>query len=131
MKAMITMLVVAVAALATGCGKSSTVGGESGKKLTLTKPGSATISRGSMTKVVINIKRQDLKGDVTISFDKLPKGVVVADTDLKLIGDEGTFTLKASDTADLVENSVVEVKAEGPEGIAVTETFTITVSEKK
>lgn len=126
------MLAVAVACLAVaGCSKSATVEGEGGTKLTLTKPSSVTLERGAMAKTDLTIKRKDLPGEVTIKFTNLPKGVEVVDAGNNIVGDKGTYTLRASDTADLVENSVAQVTATGQGGISVSESMNVTVKEKK
>jgi len=131
----LTHLIVLSAAAFAGaaCKKSDTavVPGEPDKKLTLTQPGKVTIERGGMAKTDIKIKRQALPGDVMVRFDRLPKGVEVTDAGQKIPGDNAAFTLKASDTADLVTNYVAQVTAEGPGGISVTEPMEITVTEKK
>ena len=118
-------------ALLAGCGKTVAVEGQSGAKLSLNKPGSVTLHRGDMSKLDINIERKNLTGDVTVRFDKLPKGVDVVDASNQLAGDKATYTLRASDSADLVENYAAEVTATGPGGIAVTQPVTISVKEKR
>jgi len=131
----ITHLLVLTAAAFAGaaCKKSDTaeIPGTPDRKLTFTQPAKVTIERGGMAKTDIKIKRQALPGDVSVRFDKLPKGVEVVDAGQKIPGDGAAFTLKASDTADLVTNYVAQVTAEGPGGISVTEPMEITVIEKK
>ena len=123
---------LAIASLAlAGCTKDATVEGRSNDKLTLEKPSDVTLERGGMSKVDIDIKRKDLAGDVAVSFSKLPAGVDVVDASNKIVGDEGTYTLRASATADLVEKSVATVTATGAGGLAVTQSFNVTVKDKK
>jgi hypothetical protein len=119
-----------------GCGKpaTTTVSGASGepeRKLTLEQPAKMTLEQGGMAKADIKLKRQACPGDVSVRFDKLPKGVEVLDADQKIPGDSAAFTLKAGDGADLVANYVAEVTAAGPGGLVVTEPFEITVTAKK
>jgi hypothetical protein len=127
-------LVLAAAAFAGGaCSKSDTavIPGQPERKLTLTQPAKVTLERGGMAKTDVKIKRQALTGDVTVRFDKLPKGVEVIDAGQKIPGDGAAFTLKAGDEADLVANYVAKITAEGPDGITVSEPLEITVIEKK
>ena len=123
---------LAIASLAlAGCAKDATVEGKTHEKLTLKDPSDVTIERGGTAKIDIDITRKDLQGDVAISFSKLPAGVDVVDVSNKIVGEEGTYTLRASPTADLVEKSVATVTATGPGGIAVTQSFDVTVKDKK
>jgi hypothetical protein len=121
--------IVAVA----GCQKSgtTTVPAEPEKKLTLVHPAKMTLEQGGMVKADIQLKREACPGDVSVRFDKLPKGVEVVDADQKIPGDGAAFTLKANDGADVVANHVAEITAAGPGGLVVTEPFEITVTAKK
>jgi hypothetical protein len=130
MKAM-NLVVLALSALAfVGCRKEATVEGKTHEKLTLSVPADVTIKRGGTEKIDLDITRKDLAGDVAIAFSKLPAGVDVIDASNRIVGDEGTYTLRASPTADLVENSVAQVTATGAGGIAVTQSFNVTVKDK-
>ena len=124
--------VVAIAALAlAGCAESATVGGTAGKKLTLVKPAAVTLHRGGMAKADIQIRREDLAGEVGIRFSNLPRGVDVVETDARIVGDRGSYTLRAGDTADLVQNFSASVTATGGQGgHSVSESFDISVLEK-
>ena len=114
-----------------GCGGSASVEGEKTSKLTLVKPSSVTVVRGGMAKADIKITRTSLPGDVTIRFTNLPKGVDIVETDSKIVGDQGTYTLRAGDGADLVENYSTSVTASaGPGNISVSESININVKEK-
>ena len=126
-------LVLTAAVFVGACAKSetATIPGEPDRKLTLTQPGKVTLERGGMAKTDIKIKRQALPGDVSVRFDRLPKGVEVVDAGQKILGDSGAFTLKAGDAADLVANYVSQVTVTGPGGITVSEPIEITVIEKK
>jgi hypothetical protein len=125
-------LVAALAAFAlAGCAKSASVEGAANAKLTLVKPSAVTVHRGGMAKADIQIKRQDLPGDVTIRFTNLPKGVEIVESDSKIVGDKGSYTLRAGDAADLVENFSADVTATaGPGNISVSEPINISVKEK-
>jgi ABC-type glycerol-3-phosphate transport system substrate-binding protein len=126
------LLVVTLAALVlAGCAKSASVEGDGTGKLTLVKPAAVTVHRGGLSKSEIKIDRKDLAGDVTIQFTKLPRGVDIVENDNKIVGDQGTYTLRASDAADLVENSVADVTASaGPGKISVTQQISISVKPK-
>jgi len=125
--AAVTLSILALAA----CGKSATVSGEGGQKLTLSKPGAVTLVRGGMAKADIKIKRNNLTGDVSVKFTNLPAGVDVVDPENKIVGEEAAYTLRASDTAALVENSEAQVTATGADKMAVTQPIAVTVKEKK
>jgi hypothetical protein len=127
------LIALSLAALAfAGCAKEdATVEGKSHEKLTLEKPSDVTIERGGTAKVDLDISRKDLTGDVTVTFSKLPAGVDVVDASNRIVGDEGTYTLTASPTADLVEKSAAQVTATAAGGISVTQTFNVTVKDKK
>lgn len=127
---MLTALILSLGmVLACGC-KSSTVTDENKAKLTIVKPMDVTIHRGDTAKVRIMIHREKLDEPVTISFDKLPKGVEVIDGDQKIAGMEGTYTLKAGDNADLVSGNAVTVTAKAGD-LSVSEVFMMKVEEKK
>jgi hypothetical protein len=127
------ILVLAAAALVAGCHKSgtTTIPAEPVRKLTLVHPARMTLEQGGMAKADIQLKREACPGDVSVRFDKLPRGVEVVDADQKIPGDGAAFTLKAGDGADLVANHVAEITAAGPGGLVVTEPFEITVTAKK
>jgi hypothetical protein len=127
------LLVAAFAAfLVAGCAKSASVEGEGAKKLTLVKPAAVTVHRGGMAKADIQIKRSDLPGDVSISFANLPKGVDIVESDSKIVGEKGSYTLRASETADLVENYASDVTASaGPGNIKVSQPININVKAKE
>ena len=114
-----------------GCTKAARVSGPGGAQLTLAKPSAVSIERGGMAKADLSITRTNVTGDVSIRFSDLPNGVEVIDASSRIVGDKGSYTLRASDGADLVENSVAEVTATAQNGIAVTQAITISVSEKK
>jgi hypothetical protein len=119
-------------ALAAGCSDSATVQGEGASKLTLLEPGAVSLERGGMAKADVRIKRENLTGDVTIRFTNLPKGVTVVDSDSKIVGDQGSYTLKAGDSADLVANHAATVTASAdPGNISVSQSVVINVEAGK
>ncbi len=128
-----TLFVAAIAAFAlAGCAKSASVEGQSGGKLTLDTPAAMTLHRGGMAKTDIKIGRKNLAGDVTVRFTNLPKGVDVVDADNKIVGDRASYTLRAGDAADLVENFAADVTASaGPGNISVSEPMNISVKAKE
>ncbi len=125
-----------VATLATialvGCAKTASVDASGGGKLTLDKPATVTLHRGGMAKADIKIGRQDFPGDVSVRFTNLPKGVDVVDETSKIVGDRGSFTLRAAETADLVDNFVADVTATGgAKGVSVSEPMNISVKPRE
>lgn len=117
------------ALLVSGCSKPASVQGQGTRKLSLDKPASMTIERGGLAKAGIKIRRQDVAGDVSIAFTNLPNGVELVESGKRIVGDEGSYTFRASETADLVENHVADVTASAnPGDIAVAQPFTITVT---
>jgi len=128
MKSFLVLAGLALACL--GCSSTSATG-SGGKKLTMIKPMNQTLKRGDTNKVAISIGRENISSDVAVRFDNLPKGVKVIETDKKV--QEGqyivNYTLFAANDAGLVAGNVVKVTAEGPDGLAVTESFEVTVKE--
>ncbi|HKQ48092.1 MAG TPA: hypothetical protein VJZ71_08495 [Phycisphaerae bacterium] len=120
---------VSVCFLAAGCEKT-TVEGPAGKKLTLVKPMDSKIVRGSTEKVSVVVTRQNFDAPVTVRFSDLPNGVKVAEGANEIEGNERTFVLTATDTADLVKEHTAMVTVTGPDGMSATEQFKITVQEK-
>ena len=85
-----------------------------------------------MAKATVNIKRQDLVGDVTIRFTNLPKGVEIVESDSKIVGEQGIYTLRAGEDADLVENFSADVTASaGPGNVSVSQPININVKPKE
>lgn len=111
-----------------GCSERASVEGAGGGKLTLVKPAAVVLHRGTMAKTEIRIQRENLPGEVKIRFANLPSGVDVVEPDTRIVGERGTYTLRASATADLVENHSADVTASaGPGGIGVSEAISISV----
>lgn len=113
------------------CGNSSTVTGTSGAQLTLQAPDAITLERGGTATTELEIERHALTGDVSIRFADLPQGVDVVDSGSKIVGDRGTYTLRASESAALVEKSIAQVTASGANGIAITQPLSISVKPKR
>jgi hypothetical protein len=124
-----TLCFVCVSFLTAGCEKT-TVEGPAGKKLTLVKPMDSKIVRGSTEKVSIVVTRQNFDAPVIVRFSDLPKGVNVAEGANEIEGNERTFVLTASDSADLVKDHTAMVTVTGPDGMSATEQFKITVENK-
>ena len=132
----IVLAVVGVACAFTmiGCGQSgqeSTVTGQGGGQLTIHQPAPVTLTRGATAQVKITIDRNSIKDPVSIAFQDLPVGVSVAPADMKIVGDEGAYTLVAADGAQLVANHHARVTVGGPKGITASVDLVITVQEKQ
>ncbi len=120
-------LVVAVV----GCQQTSDTG-PGGKKLTLTKPADQTIRQGETNQVRVAINRDNFRDAVNVRFENLPEGVKLMDNDTKIAASDNSanFTLKAEENAPVGEH-LAKVTVEGPNGMKVTDTFKITVKERK
>lgn len=125
------LLGVVLAAFAIAGCERTTVEGTNDKKLTLTKPMDATITRGDTAKVTVAVARSNFEGPVTADFKNLPNGVTVVDDSGKIEGSERTFVLKAAESADMVSNHAALVSVHGPDGMTATEEFEITVKQAK
>jgi hypothetical protein len=103
------------------------------RKLTLSQPSGCSLERGGTCKVDVKIDRTNLTGDVRIRFDKLPEGVEVIDQNQTLAGEaeKATFTLRANDNAVIVKDFNAQVTATGPDGLAVSQPFEVTIKDKK
>lgn len=125
LKILPAILVVAVVA---ACATSK-VDGPGGTSLTLVRPSNQALEPGETNEISIAVVRSNFRGAVPISFSGLPRGVRVVETDLYIAADDSirTFTLYADPGAAPAVDQVVHVRAEGPDGIATTETFLVTV----
>ena len=123
-------LLIAPLALLAACGRGASVSGEQGGKMTLSRPHAVTLQRGGDCMADIAVSRTNLPGDVVVTFRDLPQGVEMTDTNNKFMGDGGSFTLHATESAALVENHVAQVTVTGSDGTAVTQPIEITVIEK-
>lgn len=135
MKTMRTTLAGFAAALlltaSIGCEKS-TVEGPAGMRLTIVKPMDQSLKRGETNEVTVMIARENFSGDVKVTFENLPRGVtVIEDKPIAADKSRGTWTLHASNEADLVANQAVRVTVIGPNAMAATEVFMLTVKDKE
>jgi len=132
MRTMFVAIVVAACAITViGCKEKSTVTGEGGGQLTIHQPDAVKITRGGSAQVKIAIDRKGIEGPVSITFKDLPVGVTVAVADMKITGNEGTYTLMATDTAQLVANNNALVMATSAKNNSAEVKMIITVEEKK
>jgi hypothetical protein len=126
-KLFIITMILAAGAIA--CDRESgTVEGKGDTALTLTVPEDVSIQRGQMKKIDISIEREDLDGNVAIEFANLPEGVEVTDADKEIVGDEGSYTLKASQDADLVSGHEVMITAKAGE-VSIAQPMMIEVTQ--
>jgi hypothetical protein len=140
-------LVVGLLGLTTGCpskdkdkkktevktdGKNGKNGGKTAK-LELSAPKDASIDQAGEATVKVEIKRENTKEDVTVKFDKLPKGVEPKEME-KIPGEksEGEFVLKAAADAQVVKDHEAKVIVSDASGkLKAEQTFKVTVKEKK
>jgi hypothetical protein len=115
-----------------GC-RQTTAHGAEGRTLTVTKPADQTVRQGEAEQISVSVTRTKFTEPVTVKITNLPAGVRVVENDRKLSGDQmtATFTLQADPTAGLVSNHAAKVTAEGPDGLAASETFLVSVKEKR
>lgn len=133
MKIALTTLLGIACVLGAGCQEEqeATVQGEGGRRLTLEPPEDVTVTRGDIAEVKIVIQREDLEGDVSVEFSKLPAGVAPVDPDKAIVGNEGLYNLQASEDADLVSEHEAMVTVKGPTGIGVSQPLMITVEKQE
>jgi hypothetical protein len=118
--------------LAAGACEKSTTVGAAGRELSITKPADQTLVRGETNEVAISIDRANFSGPVKVKFQKLPKGVHAVETkDIASDQSRGVYTLHAANDADLVENFEAAVLVEGPAGMTTTQTFLVSVRDKR
>lgn len=129
MKFQLPILAV-LALLLPGCDQSKTQNA-AGKKLSLSQPSNQTLTRGETNEIAISINRENFATAVKVTFSNLPNGVHVVD-EREIPGDQSrmTYTLHAANDADLVANHESRVTAEGPDKMATTQTFKLTIQEK-
>ena len=127
-----TIWIAAAGLLIPGACKQTTAHA-GGKAITITKPADQTITQGGSEPVTVHISRSQHSDPVTVHMTGLPAGVSVAEADKRIASDQtsAVFTLIATPTAAVVNNHSVKVTADGPEGLAVSETFLLTVKEKR
>jgi hypothetical protein len=107
--------------------------GKGAKGLTVnTNKDSYTVKQGEQVDVEVTVNREGFDDDVTITFDKLPKGVTApppADTVLKKGTTKADYNLKAADDAPEVDNHGIIVEAKGG-GKEATHAIKLTVKKK-
>ncbi len=123
---------VMLAGLAAACDVGQ-VADEKGRKLTLVGPAAQTLVRGETNRIVIAVARTGIDGPVEIKFDGLPTGVTVVESKPEIAADAstGTFTLHASNDAEVAAAKQATVTAVGPGGMSVSERFDISVTASK
>jgi hypothetical protein len=124
------LLTVAVAGLlgAAAC-KQTTVRGPEGEAVTATAPSSLTIHRGDSIPLTVALDREKFEGPVTVSISQLPKGVETDQVTQTVDTSSATFSLKASNNADLVANQAVNVTVDAMDGRRLTQYVALTVAE--
>ena len=108
----------------------TTVRGPAGQKLTIVKPSGVSLRRGQSETVTINLRRENLNGDVTISIANLPAGVEAVDAPRATRENSVKVVLRAKESAALVKNYQALVNADGPEGIRATETLQVSIGNR-
>ena len=127
------LAVAAVAACllaATACRHTTTVHGPGGESVSATAPSSVWIARGKSTPLVVSIDRQNFTGPVTVSIAQLPSGVSADRSSMTVETTQATFALKASKTADLVQNQAVMVTISDANGRRATQYVQLTVTDQ-
>ncbi|MEZ5963949.1 MAG: hypothetical protein R3F56_08910 [Planctomycetota bacterium] len=123
------LVLLPLALLCTGCDQKE-AHGAGGRKLALTAPVDQSLKQGATNDVAVKIDRNDFTGPVTIDFVGLPPGVSVANPGPILAGDESKdFTLRATETAAVVNDHVVTVTASAAD-MRVQQTFKIDVEAR-
>ncbi|HYC78136.1 MAG TPA: hypothetical protein VEI02_10965 [Planctomycetota bacterium] len=124
--------VVVAAALFVAACSSTTESNDRGASLTLVEPGDQTLERGETNQIMVAINRDNFSGPVTIRFENLPRGVTVVEPNPTIPAGERVkrFTLRADVDAAVVENHRVVIRADGADGLMVTEAFNVTVKAR-
>ena len=153
MRIMTIGMVMAALMLVSGCkdtgqsGEKSSTAQTKEKSLTFVAPAAVRLARGGTADVTIKLERKNFDDEVTVKFDKLPKGVhIVGAAGLNvdagpvhidlghqappIAGDGAIYTLKADADAPLVTDSEMQLTAKGPDGQPVTTSLKVTVIEK-
>ena len=107
------------------------INGSAGRRLSLYKPADQTILRGETSTMSIVIGKDNFEADVPLKIDQLPEGVSVVEKTVIPGGkDRLVVTLYAKPDAKLVENWAVRVTASGPDRLAASEVFLLTVKDR-
>jgi cytoskeletal protein RodZ len=125
-----TLLSVAVAALLTAAAcHQTTVRGPNDEAVTASAPSSLTIHRGDSIPLKVSLDRDNYEGPVTVSISQLPKGVETDPSTQTVDTTSATFSLKASQDAELVANQAVNVTVDAMDGRRATQYVALTVAE--
>jgi len=127
-------VVLAATALATsGCNQGKGTNKEGSRSMTVTIKSAQTITQGGTDDVDVGVTRTGSGFDdpVTVTFEGLPSGVTVQNSDKTIAkGDKtATYTLKAADDAKVENDHEVKVKAKSGDVVADT-SFKLTVKAK-
>jgi hypothetical protein len=129
MKAHTLLPAVAACLLAAAACNSTTVRGPDGVAVTATAPNALTIHRGDSIPLTVDLDRDNFEGPVTVSLSQLPKGVETDQPTQTVDTESATFSLKASNDADLVANQAVELTVDAMDGRRLTQYVALTVAE--
>lgn len=128
-RTMIVMFSATLLLAAAGCQKAQ-VRGSGGREMTLTTPRSITITRGETKAVEVGVDRKMFADPVTVRLSRLPNGVNAERLSQTIETDAATFLISAARDATLVVNQPVEVTAEGPDNMVVTDHIPLTVQRQ-
>jgi len=132
MKNLILVPLLAVAVAMPGC-RTTTARGTDDRRITIVPPLDQSLRHGEINKVAITVLRKGFSSDITIRFDGLPSGVRVIEADRRFTEDDVivSYTLHAANDAPVIREALVTVTAEGPEGLAASEVFHVTVKAEE
>jgi hypothetical protein len=87
------------------------------RRLSVTSPGSQTVTQDRTNEMTISINRDRFEGPVEIKFDNLPKGVELVTQDMTIPSDKSSVkaTVKAAADATPVNDHDVKVIAKAKE----------------
>ena len=127
MKTFYATLALAGLAALVGCSSDEAAGG---LKLSMLQVADQTLHRGETNKVALTVARSNFDAAIEVEFRNLPDGVEVVENGPIPAGDNvRSYTLVASDDADLVEDHRAEVVVKGPRSLETKQAFDITVKE--
>lgn len=132
MKPSIFLAGIALVCLVTGLGcKSTSTSSTAERRITMGKPSNQKLKRGETNQVEITIWKENINADVYVRFENLPQGVRVIENDNNSSDNRcvSNYRLIATKDALLVNDQVVRVTADGPDGLAVMESFEMTVED--
>jgi len=120
MKRALSLGLVAFAFAAAGCGTGTSTAVSTNpnrpnaeRKLTVTVPGSQSVTQDRTEDMTISINRDNFSGPVVIDLRTLPTGVQLTTQDMLIPADKSSLkvTVKANATAQAVKDHVVTVGA--------------------